>query len=84
MEYGLIPSLLSLALLFWWRSVVLFKRTVEDVPTSKVKGVFYGLNEVKGSVQSNAPLQTYLTERPSVWYEWRISCLLYTSPSPRD
>ena len=73
MEYGLIPSLLSLALLFWWRSVVLFKRTVEDVPTSKVKGVFYGLNEVKGSVQSNAPLQTYLTERPSVWYEWRIS-----------
>ena len=73
MEYGLIPSLLSLALLFWWRSVVLFKRTVEDVPTSEVKGVFYGLNEVKGSVQSNAPLQTYLTERPSVWYEWRIS-----------
>ena len=73
MEYGLIPSLLSLALLFWWRSVVLFKRTVEGVPTSKVKGVFYGLNEVKGSVQSNAPLQTYLTERPSVWYEWRIS-----------
>ena len=40
MEYGLIPSLLSLALLFWWRSVVLFKRTVEDVPTSKVKGGF--------------------------------------------
>ena len=31
----------------------------EDAPTSKVKGVFYGLNEVKGSVQSNAPLQTY-------------------------
>ena len=31
------------------------------------------LVEVGGSVQSNAPLQTYLTERPSVWYEWRIS-----------
>ena len=59
--------------LFWWRSVVLFKRTVEDVPTSKVKGVFYGLNEVKGMAKSDAPLQTYLTEGPSVWYEWSIS-----------
>ena len=73
MAFALIPSFISLALLFWWRSVVLFKRTVEDVPTSKVKGVFYGLNEVKGSVKSDAPLQTYLTEGPSVWYEWSIS-----------
>jgi hypothetical protein len=35
--------------------------------------VFFGLNEVKGSVMSDAPLQTYLTEKPSVWYEWSIS-----------
>ena len=70
MEFTAIPLLISFALLFWWRSVVLFKRTVEDVPTSKVKGVFYGLNEVKGAVKSGAPLQTYLTERPSVWHEW--------------
>ena len=73
MAFALIPSFISLALLFWWRSVVLFKRTVEDVPTSKVKGVFYGLNEVKGSAKSDAPLQTYLTEGSSVWYEWSIS-----------
>ena len=73
MAFALIPIFISLALLLWWRSVVLFKRTVEDVPTSKVKGVFYGLNEVKGSVKSDEPLQTYLTERPSVWYEWKIS-----------
>jgi len=73
MALSLIPICISLALLFWWRSVVLFKRTVEDVPTSKVKGVFYGLNEVKGSVKSDDPLQTYLTERPSVWHEWSIS-----------
>ena len=52
MAFALIPSFISLALLFWWRSVVLFKRTVEDVPTSKVKGVFYGLNEVKGMAKS--------------------------------
>ena len=73
MTFALIPFFISLACLFWWRSVVLFKRTVEDVPTSKVKGVFFGLNEVKGSVKSDAPLQTYLTEKPSVWYEWSIS-----------
>ena len=73
MTFVLIPFFISLACLFWWRSVVLFKRTVEDVPTSKVKGVFFGLNEVKGSVMSDAPLQTYLTEKPSVWYEWSIS-----------
>ena len=73
MAFALIPFFISLACLFWWRSVVLFKRTVEDVPTSKVKGVFFGLNEVKGSVMSDAPLQTYLTEKPSVWYEWSIS-----------
>ena len=62
----------------------MFKRTVEDVPTSKVKGVFYGLNEVKGSVMSDAPLQTYLTERPSVWYEWSISEHWKKTESYRD
>jgi len=84
MAFALIPSLISLALLFWWRSVILFKRTVEDVPTSKVKGVFYGLNEVKGLVKSDAPLQTYLTERPSVWYEWSISEHWKKTESYRD
>ncbi len=84
MEFAAIPLLISFALLFWWRSVVLFKRTVEDVPTSKVKGVFYGLNEVKGAVKSDAPLQTYLTERPSVWHEWSISEHWKKTKSYRD
>ena len=39
------------------RSIVLFKRTVEDVPTSKVKGVFYGLNEVKGRSSRSTPFR---------------------------
>ena len=84
MEFAAIPLLISFALLFWWSSVVLFKRTVEDVPTSKVKGVFYGLNEVKGAVKSDAPLQTYLTERPSVWHEWSISEHWKKTESYRD
>ena len=72
MESSLIPAIISIALLLWWRSVTLFKRTVEDVPTSKVKGVFMGLNEVKGEVKSYDPLQTYLTESAAVWYSWSI------------
>ena len=84
MEFAAIPLLITFALLFWWRSVVLFKRTVEDVPTSKVKGVFYGLNEVKGSVKSDDPLQTYLTEGPSVWYVWSISEHWKKTESYRD
>ncbi len=72
MEVALIPAIICLALLFWWRSVTLFKRTVEDVPTSKVKGVFIGLNEVKGEVKSDEPLQTYLTESKAVWYTWSV------------
>lgn len=72
MEFALIPTIICLALLLWWRSVMLFKRTVEDVPTSKVKGVFIGLNEVKGKVKSDEPLQTYLTESSVVWYSWSI------------
>ena len=72
MEFALIPIVICLALLLWWRSVMVFKRTVEDVPTSKVKGVFIGLNEVKGEVRSNDPLQTYLTESESVWYSWSV------------
>jgi hypothetical protein len=84
MAFALIPFFISLACLFWWRSVVLFKRTVEDVPTSKVKGVFFGLNEVKGFVKSDAPLQTYLTEEPTVWYEWSISEHWKKTESYRD
>tara|TARA_B100001057_G_scaffold127737_1_gene126705 strand:+ start:2133 stop:2675 length:543 start_codon:yes stop_codon:yes gene_type:complete len=84
MEFAAIPLLITFALLFWWRSIVLFKRTVEDVPTSKVKGVFHGLNEVKGAVKSDAPLQTYLTERPSVWHEWSISEHWKKTESYRD
>lgn len=72
MAFALIPAIISIALLWWWRSVMLFKRTVEDVPTSKVKGVFIGLNEVKGKVKSDEPLQTYLTESQSVWYSWSV------------
>ncbi|OAA23407.1 LemA family protein [Kosmotoga sp. DU53] len=48
------------------------KRLIDDTPTSKVKGVFIGLVELKGKVKTTRPLTSYLTERPCVYYRWSI------------
>ncbi len=48
------------------------KRLVDDVPTSKAKGVFIGLVEMKGKVKCDNPLRSYLTEKPSVYYKWSV------------
>ncbi|TYC00586.1 MAG: hypothetical protein FXF54_01735 [Kosmotoga sp.] len=48
------------------------KRLVDDVPTSKAKGVFIGLVELKGKVKCDNPLRSYLTEKPSVYYRWSV------------
>ncbi len=68
----LLPVVLWGLLMWRWWVAIRFKRTVENVPTSKVNGVFIGLNEVKGEVESEAPLTTYLTESPAVWYTWNV------------
>lgn len=72
MAYSLIPAVVCALLLWWWWCMVRFKRTVENVPTSKVKGVFIGLNEVKGNVETSIPLVTYLAEGPAVWFSWSV------------
>lgn len=48
------------------------KRLIDDTPTSKVKGVFIGLVELKGKVRTTQPLTSYLTEKPCVYYRWSI------------
>ncbi len=48
------------------------KRLIEDTPTSKTKGVFIGLTELKGTAESEAPLTSYLTGIRCVQYDWRI------------
>jgi len=68
----LLPMALWGFLMWGWWVAIRFKRTVENVPTSKVNGVFIGLNEVKGVAESESPLTTYLTETPAVWYEWKV------------
>jgi hypothetical protein len=48
------------------------KSLVDDVPTSKAKGVFIGLVELKGNVKCDNPLKSYLTEKASVYYKWSV------------
>jgi hypothetical protein len=48
------------------------KRLIENVPTSKVKGVFLGLNEVKGIALSETPVTSFLAERSCIHYEYSI------------
>ncbi len=48
------------------------KRLVDDVPTSKTQGVFIGLSELKGTVESDVPLTSYLAGVRCVYYIWQI------------
>jgi hypothetical protein len=48
------------------------KRTIENVPTSKVAGVFIGLTEVKGRAESPAPLTSRLAEIPCVYFAYSV------------
>ena len=48
------------------------KRLIENVPTSKVKGVFLGLTEVKGQAEDDRYLRSYLAEIECVWYSYSI------------
>ena len=61
----------GLMLLGWMRSLKQ-RRLLEDLPTSKVKGVFIGLVEVKGTAESEDPLESYLAEEQCVGFDWSV------------
>ncbi|MHC4954215.1 MAG: LemA family protein [Planctomycetota bacterium] len=48
------------------------RRLHVNVPTSKTKGVFLGLNEVKGASRSAEPLRSRLAAQPCVWFAWTV------------
>lgn len=48
------------------------QRLLRDLPTSKAQGVFIGLVELKGSAESEAPLNSYLAGAACVHYEWSV------------
>ena len=49
------------------------KRLMQNVPTSKVKGVFIGLNEVKGASRAPAPLTSFLTDSRCIWFTYEVA-----------
>lgn len=73
---GLIGSLAAgLAGLWYGMTSIQTKRYIENVPTTPISGITYGLNEVKGtaSVGDQAePLYGPLTEKPCVYYHYKV------------
>ena len=67
-----LPLLGSIALAVVGYFALRRKRLMENVPTSKVKGVFIGLNELKGAARVAAPLTSYLAEEKCIWYSYKI------------
>ena len=69
---ALIFGILALVLFFVGCRALRRKRLLENVPTSKVKGVFAGLNEVKGEALAEWPLTSYLAQTRCVWYRYTV------------
>ena len=67
-----ITGALALGLLWWGFRSLRRKRLLENVPTSKVKGVFLGLNEVKGRAHRDEPFTSYLARRHCVYYRYEV------------
>jgi hypothetical protein len=64
----------ALSLLALWFSLRQRRRQrlLRDLPTSKVRGVFIGLVELKGNAESEAPLLSHLAGAPCVHHAWKI------------
>jgi hypothetical protein len=65
------------------------KRLIDDLPTSKVHGVFIGQCELKGTAESGAPLFSYLAGTCCVYYNftveehWSRTTVYVTSKGPQ-
>ncbi|MDD5039478.1 MAG: LemA domain-containing protein, partial [Dehalococcoidales bacterium] len=65
-------GLLSLGCLLGAFHVLRRKRLINDVPTSKTRGVFIGFVELKGTAESEMPLTSYLAGNRCVQYTWQV------------
>ena len=63
-----------MTLLFLWLSLRALrkKRLLQNLPTSKVQGVFIGLVELKGTAQAESPLVSTLAGRRCVLYDFSV------------
>jgi len=67
-----VTGVLALGLLWWGFHSLKRKRLIENVPTSKVKGVFLGLNEVKGRAHRDEPFINFLAQTHCVYYRYEV------------
>lgn len=66
-------SLLALLALWFWARALRLRRLIQDLPTSKTRGVFIGLVELKGTAEIEEPLSSYLSEIACVQFGWSVS-----------
>lgn len=66
-------SILALVPLWFWARAVRLRRLIQDLPTSKTKGVFIGLVELKGTAEIEEPLTSFLAETACVQFAWSVS-----------
>jgi hypothetical protein len=72
---GLLPWVGMLVAIFaLWRSLSACrrKRLIDNLPTSKVHGVFIGLVELKCTAQCEQPLESFLSATSCVYYSFAI------------
>lgn len=68
-------GILALGFAWWAIRSVRWKRMIENLPTSKIKGVMPGLTEIKGLIQlpsDTAPLSSPLKNIPCVYYHYVV------------
>jgi len=68
----LLGSVVSLGCLIRAFFVLRRKRLIDDIPTSKARGVFIGLVELKGTAESEKPLTSYLAGIRCVQCTWQV------------
>jgi hypothetical protein len=76
MDIFVIPALLIVSIVFFLLSISHFRlaRTIEDIPTSKIRSAHQGYVEIKGKTTLNgqSPLYVPRVEVPCVWYRYQV------------
>jgi len=63
---------LALGFLFFAFRARAKKYLIDNLPTSKVEGVFIGLVELEGTAETESPFTSHLAELPCVLYHWKV------------
>jgi E3 Ubiquitin ligase len=70
--FSILVPVLSLLCLWGSHRTNKRRRLIGNLPTSKTQGIFIGLVELKGTAESEQPLQSYLAEEMCVLYSYRV------------